>query len=135
MYIILIVIVIILFVFYDPIYKKFIETFTQVSTDEAIKNVASLYNTGKMDVSSANITGDVEIGGNLSVTGKVGSEKTTTSLLWDGGPGEYKTAAWNKTAQCPSGYYACGYQKKTEPQMAMGASNNLGERLICCPFK
>ncbi len=91
MYILLIILIILVFILFDPLYKKFIENFE--TTEEAIKNIASLYNTLKMDIMEANITGiatiggtisisdNTTIGGNLSVAGNVGSGLTKSTLV------------------------------------------------------
>jgi archaellum component FlaF (FlaF/FlaG flagellin family) len=117
------------------------ETFTSdVSDYEAIENIASMYNSGKVTAEELSITGDAEVSGNITsngqsvVTTKDGSLYVEGSELNIVGDGDYKDyvsrSPLETTSECPSGYVMCG----------LGFYHNSGEnytyqekfRIKCC---
>ena len=139
MYIILIILIVLIFV-YCTAQKNNIEHLTSTNnidcSCEAIQNIASLYNTQKMNVTEANITGNATITGNLSVSGGIGGglSKATTVYAQQTGA---KKAKHGKgltllfTGSCPNGSYLCGLDlnNESDPNVINVTA------LKCCPFK
>jgi len=132
------ILAILVIIMYEYTWGYYIEGMTN---DEAVANLASIYNKTNMQVTNINVSGNLtgktinginsKITTNTNKINAIGSKgaassKTVTSGYW---------GSWRGWASCPSKHYVCGLQARVEKKQGKGDDTAMnGLQMKCCPL-